>query len=56
MNQEVAKALQSTEIRDRYTGLGAEALPMKPDEFDAYVRSEIETNARIVKTAGIKVQ
>ena len=56
MNQEITKALQSSEVRDRYAALGAEALPMKPDEFDAYVRSEIETNARIVKTAGIKVQ
>ena len=56
MSQEVAKALESMEVRDRYAGLGAEALPMKPDEFDAYVKSEIETNARIVRAAGIKVQ
>jgi len=56
MSQEVAKALESKEVRDRYAGLGAEALPMKPDEFDAYVKSEIETNARIVRAAGIKVQ
>jgi tripartite-type tricarboxylate transporter receptor subunit TctC len=30
-------------------------MPMKPEEFDAYVRAEIEQNGRIVKAAGIKV-
>ena len=56
MNGEVAKALQSAEVKERYAGLGAEPLPMKPDEFDAYVKSEIDLNGRIVKAAGIKVQ
>jgi tripartite-type tricarboxylate transporter receptor subunit TctC len=55
MNQEVTKAVQSAEVRERYTGLGAEAMPMKPEEFDAYVKAEIEQNGRIVKAAGIKV-
>ena len=54
MNQEVARALQSPEIRERYAGLGAEPFPMKPEEFDAYVASEIELNGKIVKAAGIK--
>ncbi|MEO8136368.1 MAG: tripartite tricarboxylate transporter substrate-binding protein, partial [Betaproteobacteria bacterium] len=54
MNQEVTRALQSSEIRDRYAILGAEPFSMKPEEFDAYVASEIELNGRIVKAAGIK--
>ena len=54
MNQEVAKALQLPEIRERYAALGAEPFPMRPDEFDAYVKSEIELNGRIVRAAGIK--
>jgi len=28
---------------------------MKPEEFDAYVKSEVELNGKIVKAAGIKV-
>jgi tripartite-type tricarboxylate transporter receptor subunit TctC len=55
MNAEVTKVLQSSEVRERYAALGAEPLPMKPDEFDAYVKSEIDLNGRIVKAAGIKV-
>jgi tripartite-type tricarboxylate transporter receptor subunit TctC len=54
MNQEVLKALQSPEIRERYASLGAEPFAMKPEEFDAYVGSEIELNGKIVKAAGIK--
>ena len=55
MNMEVIKALQSAEVRERFATLGAEPFSMKPEEFDAYVRSEIELNGRIVKAAGIKV-
>jgi tripartite-type tricarboxylate transporter receptor subunit TctC len=54
MNQEVAKALQLPEVRERFATLGAEPFSMKPEEFDAYVASEIELNGRIVKAAGIK--
>ena len=55
MNLEVTKALQSADVRERFAALGAEPFSMKPEEFDAYVRSEIELNGRIVKAAGIKV-
>ncbi len=54
MNREVTKAFQLPEIRERYASLGAEPLPMRPEEFDAYVRSEIELNGAIVRAAGIK--
>ena len=35
--------------------MGAEPMPMRPAEFDAYIRNEIATNAALVKVAGIKV-
>jgi len=54
MNQEVIKAFQLPEIRERYASLGAEPFPMRPEEFDAYVKSEIELNGSIVRAAGIK--
>jgi tripartite-type tricarboxylate transporter receptor subunit TctC len=33
--------------------LGAESMLKQPDEFDAYIRAEIVTNAALVKAAGI---
>jgi tripartite-type tricarboxylate transporter receptor subunit TctC len=35
--------------------LGAEPMLMRPEEFDAYIRNEITTNATVVKAAGIPI-
>lgn len=51
--QEVAKALDNKAVRDSMAKLGAEAMLMKPEEFDAYIRDEVKSNATLVKAAGI---
>ncbi len=53
--EETAKALNSKEVRDSMTKLGAESMLMRPDQFDAYIRNEITTNAGLVKAAGIPI-
>jgi tripartite-type tricarboxylate transporter receptor subunit TctC len=53
LHQETAKALESKEVRDSMVQLGAESMLKQPDEFDAYIRGEIVTNAALVKAAGI---
>lgn len=53
LHQETAKALASKEVRDSMAQLGAESMLKQPDEFDAYIRAEIVTNAALVKAAGI---
>ena len=53
LHQETARALDRKEVRDSMAKLGAESMLMRPDEFDAYIRNEIETNAALVKAAGI---
>jgi tripartite-type tricarboxylate transporter receptor subunit TctC len=53
---ETQKAMQSTEWSQRMKTLGAEPMPMTPEQFDAYVREEIALNAKLVKAAGIKPQ
>jgi tripartite-type tricarboxylate transporter receptor subunit TctC len=53
---ETQKAMQSTEMSQRMRTLGAEPMPMTPEQFDAYVREEIALNAKLVKAAGIKPQ
>lgn len=56
LNQFSLKALQSPEVKERLAGLGAEPLPMSPEQFDAMIRSEMITNAEIIKAAGIKTE
>jgi tripartite-type tricarboxylate transporter receptor subunit TctC len=42
-------------MRERLTAQGAEPAPMTPDQFAAFIRSEIPKYARIVKASGAKV-
>jgi tripartite-type tricarboxylate transporter receptor subunit TctC len=54
-NAGVTTILNSPEMRERLTALGAEPAPMTPDQFAAFIRSEIPKYARIVKMSGAKV-
>lgn len=54
INQATNKALQAPDVQERLAALGAEAMPMSPDQFDALIREEMVTNAAIIKAAGIK--
>jgi tripartite-type tricarboxylate transporter receptor subunit TctC len=56
INADVARALQSPEVRARLTALGAEAMVMSPVEFKKFMRDEMEDSAKVVKAASIKVQ
>jgi tripartite-type tricarboxylate transporter receptor subunit TctC len=53
--QEMAKSLQAPATHARLASLGADPMPLTPAQFEALVRSEIETNTQLVKAAGIKV-
>ena len=37
-----------------YHGLGAEPMPMSPEQFDALIKDEMLANAIVIKAAGIK--
>jgi tripartite-type tricarboxylate transporter receptor subunit TctC len=56
LNQEVRKALETPELQKRFAELGGEIRPMSPDELAAYVRSEHDKWAKVVKTAGAKLE
>ena len=53
--QNTLKALQTPDMKERMAKIGAEPMLMTPQEFDAYIRMEIGTNAALVKAAGIRV-
>ena len=55
LNQEVRKALETPELQMRFADLGGEIQPMSPDELMAYVRTEHEKWAKVVKASGAKV-
>jgi len=45
--------VQTADVKERLTRLGAEPLTMAPEQFDAHVKEELRTNAVLVKEAGI---
>ena len=53
LNAEVIKALALPEVKERFVQLGADAWTMSPDQFDAYIKAEVVSNAALVKAAGL---
>ena len=56
LHDEVIKALATPEVKQRFANLGADAWTLKPEAFDAYIKDEIQSNAQLVKAAGIAQQ
>jgi tripartite-type tricarboxylate transporter receptor subunit TctC len=55
--RETRKISESPEFRKQMATIGGEPLePMNRAEFSAYVRAEVERNAKIAKAAGLKPQ
>jgi tripartite-type tricarboxylate transporter receptor subunit TctC len=55
LHDEVVKALANPDVKERFLGLGADAWTLSPEQFDAYIKEEIKTNAVLVKAAGLQV-
>jgi len=55
LHAEIARALAQPDIRERLARLGADPAALPPAEFAAFVRSEQEKYARIVKASGARV-
>jgi tripartite-type tricarboxylate transporter receptor subunit TctC len=54
LNADIGKVLQMADMRERMTGVGMEPKTMSADQFDAYIRSEIEKLTPIVKASGAR--
>jgi tripartite-type tricarboxylate transporter receptor subunit TctC len=56
IHEEALKALADPQVRERLAKLGAEPWTMDEAAFNAYIRSEVESAARIAKAANLKSQ
>jgi tripartite-type tricarboxylate transporter receptor subunit TctC len=55
LNRDVTTVLHAPEVKERFGGQGLDAHPSSPDEFAAFVKSELAKWAGVVRTAGLKV-
>jgi tripartite-type tricarboxylate transporter receptor subunit TctC len=56
LNAEVNKVLNRADVKAAWAKQGATALIMSPAQFETYLRGDIEKWAKLIKTAGIKIQ
>jgi tripartite-type tricarboxylate transporter receptor subunit TctC len=54
LSGEAAKALESAEIKEKFLAQGAEPTPSTPEQFRAFIKSETDKWASVVKAAGLK--
>lgn len=56
LNGEVVRILGMPDVKEKLLGLGAEATPTTPEQFDAHVHAEIAKFKKIVREAHIQVE
>jgi tripartite-type tricarboxylate transporter receptor subunit TctC len=54
LHDELVKALRVPEVRERLASMGADPVGSTPEEYDAFIRSEIAKWIKVVKEAGIQ--
>ncbi|MNC85644.1 Tripartite tricarboxylate transporter family receptor [compost metagenome] len=55
-NSEVDRLLATAEMKTRFLNDGQETQGGPPEQFDQFIRAEIEKYAKVVKAAGIRQQ
>ncbi len=55
LNAEITRVLRTPDIADRLNNMAAEPAPGTPEQFGAFIRSEIGKWAKVVKAANMKV-
>jgi tripartite-type tricarboxylate transporter receptor subunit TctC len=55
LNREINKILTSPEIKKSWAEQGVDPLVMTPEQFTAFIKSEIDKWAKVAQTAGVKL-
>jgi tripartite-type tricarboxylate transporter receptor subunit TctC len=55
VNKEIVRILNLPDIKERMSTQGATPTPTTPDEFDAFIRSEVKRFAKVLIAAGARI-
>ena len=56
LSSEIIKALKAPEVGDRFASDGSEPVGRTPENFAAYIKSEIAKWAKVIKETGVKAE
>jgi tripartite-type tricarboxylate transporter receptor subunit TctC len=56
LSKEVARIVSLPDVKERIVQLGSVPKPSTPEEFDAFIRAEVQKLAKVVKAANIRVE
>lgn len=56
LNAEINRLITTQELRDKLSGEALETMPMSPEQFAAYIKSDIDKWSRLVKSRKIEVE
>jgi len=56
LNETAARAVASSDVRERFTAVGADAFAASPREFAELVRADVERLGKMMAAAGIKAE
>ena len=55
LHAESVKSLALSDVKQRLDATGFEAIGTTPEQFGAYIRSEVEKWGKVVRAAGVRV-
>lgn len=56
LNQEIARIMNEPQTRERLSREGTEVIANSPEQFEKFMRAEVEKFAKVIKAAGIQAQ
>lgn len=56
LHSEIVKILQMPDVKERLSGLGADPVGNTPEEFGAFIQSEIKKWTKVVKEAKVRIE
>lgn len=56
INQSIAQAVQTRDVRDRLAKIGFDWAPNTAEQFDGYVKEEVGKWAKVVKATGVRAE
>ncbi len=55
LHQEIVKTLALPDVKERIAGVGAQAVGSTPEELATFIKKELATWSKVIKTAGIRI-